>query len=1363
MWPKNQPQLTMKSVKPVTNSMNDNHQRITQVQVNTTLTHNAWTLPLEISSHKLLCLLDTGASHSLLSKKSFDKIAETLDLTLRPAHHKISVADGSALATFGITSLPLTLGSCHFHSNVIVANLPEIDFLFGHDLLSHFNASISYGSGKLTLTEPLTGQHYALKLQQSTSEKTCRIYINKDIQVMPLSETLVYTSTHSDIFSGRTCIFEPNTTFPNKTGLAASRAVVLPTTSKSIPVSVINAHDTEYVLRKGTFLGHIAHISVNNITTLPSSDTSNPTTSHKRIPEELTTLIQQCDKTLSKSQTLELKQLLTKYSDRFHIPGTKLGKTDIIKHEIDTGNTHPIKIPPRREPPHKHEIIEQEVEKLLHQNLISHSVSPWSAPVVMATKHDGSPRLCIDYRKINSMTVKDSFPLPCVQQAVNSFHGAQYFCSLDLCSGFYQIAMDEKSRQKTAFATQSGLYEFNVLPFGLTNAPATFVRLMEAVLRGLNWKRCLVYIDDILIFGKTFHETLHNLELVLDRLRSANLVLKPSKCHMFKESIPFLGHVISRDGVTCDPNKISAVKSWPTPTNPKELTSFLGLTGYYRRFIFNYAKIISPLQALTHKKSKWIWTHECQTAFNSLKDKMISKPILSFPSTTDEFILDCDASNSAIGAVLSQIQNGKEKVIAYHSYSLSNSERSYCTTKRELLAVVHSIRKLRYYLSSQPFTVRTDHAALQWLLNFKDTDGILARWLTTLSKYSFTLVHRAGKNHSNADALSRRPPVRKCPRVDCDHCRPATTPKETTIGQVMLTNETTSTSSTHAQDIPSWLDGFSLKELAQAQKRDPVLKNIINLINSKSPRPHPSRLRREGSEFKTYVRIWDELRIVNDVLYRRCYQPPLATPRFQLVVPMEIRTNILQACHDSLLAGHRGHTKTWAKIKTNFYWPNYQLDVKIWVRKCIPCAKKKGRPTRSNKLLRDPSGEPLDRLGIDIMGPLPTTQNDNKYIMVVIDHFTKYSEAYALKSHTAIDVSDVLVTQFISRFGIPKQLISDQGPEFMSDVFKHLCTMLSIEKLNTSPYSPTTNGATERQNHIIQQMLAIYITNRPLDWDQHLPLVNAAYNSTVSSSTGFSPNQLLFGRELNSLIDIQMPAKPEEVPKPSCPLLYTQWLQSSLQTCQQAARENIDRAYARQNRNADEKLKPHILHFTKGQFVWYFYKPLDSKLELPWTGPYLITRMLSPHTAEIQRSADSPKQIVNTDKLKHYTGPEIDNWLSNEIGIQVDMQLDQGEPQPDSIIEQPTVSQDILPVITNADNSLPASSFMPEVAADDNSENGNNPTTKLKWGGLPFKPSSTSEHAQTAPPRSTRQRIPQPNPKYFNPDVLINQTSDELT
>ncbi len=310
-------------------------------------------------------------------------------------------------------------------------------------------------------------------------------------------------------------------------------------------------------------------------------------------------------------------------------------------------------------------------------------------------------------------------------------------------------------KKKTAFTTGSGLYEFNVMPFGLCNAPSTFERLMELVLAGLHWKTCLVYLDDILIYAQTYEEHTARLSEVFARLAAAGLKLKPKKCSLFQQEVAYLGHVVSQSGVATDLEKTRKVQDWPTPCNLKHVRSFIGLCSYYRRFIKDFSRIAAPLYKLTHKDVGFKWTSECEHSFQMLKQKLTSTPILAFPDFSLPFMLDTDASGEGIGGVLSQIQGGQEKVIAYASRKLSKSEQNYSVTKRELLAAVHFMKYFKHYLYGKKFTLRTDHGSLRWLYNFKDVQGQLARWIEILSTFDFEISHRPGTQHRNADALSR--------------------------------------------------------------------------------------------------------------------------------------------------------------------------------------------------------------------------------------------------------------------------------------------------------------------------------------------------------------------------------------------------------------------------------------------------------------------------------------------------------------------------------------------------------------------------------------------------------------------------------
>ena len=477
-----------------------------------------------------------------------------------------------------------------------------------------------------------------------------------------------------------------------------------------------------------------------------------------KLTDSVRSMVDRASSTLTVSQLSDLASLVNDYNDIFSVDG-KIGRTSTVTHRIDTGDHYPIRLPPRRAAHKQRAIIEKEIKDMLDKGVISPSNSPWASPIVLVVKKDGTIRFCIDYRLINKITRKDAYPLPRIDAMLDSFKGAKYFCTLDLNCAYWQIQMHKQDKAKTAFTTHLGLWEFNVMPYGLCNAPATFERLMENVLRDLIDKACLVYLDDIVVYGSTVFETLTNLQKVFDCLRKAGLTLKPKKCDLFQTSVKFLGHVISETGIATDPSKVQVVKDWPQPTKLTHVRSFLGFSGYYRRFIPDYAHIAAPLTMLTKKSTKFVWGTAQEEAFNRLKHLLSSAPVMAHPNPDEEFIVDTDASNVGIGGVLSQIVDGEERVVAYASRCLSQTQRNYCTTKRELLAVVVFVTQtFRHYLwGVKSFRLRTDHASLRWLVNFKNPEGVLAHWISALSEFNPVIEHRSGHRHGNADGLSRIP------------------------------------------------------------------------------------------------------------------------------------------------------------------------------------------------------------------------------------------------------------------------------------------------------------------------------------------------------------------------------------------------------------------------------------------------------------------------------------------------------------------------------------------------------------------------------------------------------------------------------
>ena len=391
------------------------------------------------------------------------------------------------------------------------------------------------------------------------------------------------------------------------------------------------------------------------------------------------------------------------------------------------------------------------MQQMLHVGQIEPSDSPWASPVVLVTKKDGSTRFCVDYRRLNALTTKDAYPLPRIDDSLRLLGNQQWFSTMDLASGYWQVAMSPAAKRKAAFVRNEGLFQFRVMPFGLCNAPATFERLMDRVLCGMRWSRCLVYLDDVIYFGGTVTEALGRLEEVLSRLSNFGLQLKAKKCTFVQMKVVFLGHIVGRMGLACDPAKLAAVQNWHAPDKVKGVRQFVGFVGYYRRFVKNFADLAEPLVALTRKGAPFVWTDRQQAAFEALKACLVCAPILGFPTESGRLVLDTDASLFAVGGVLSQLQNDREVVIAYVSLSLRLSQRRYCMT--------HHISE------GAQFTLRTDHSSLRWLQRFRNGDGMLARWYLLLGQFSVTFEYRPGAQHANADGMSRQ--CSQCQRPDC--------------------------------------------------------------------------------------------------------------------------------------------------------------------------------------------------------------------------------------------------------------------------------------------------------------------------------------------------------------------------------------------------------------------------------------------------------------------------------------------------------------------------------------------------------------------------------------------------------------------
>ena len=956
-----------------------------------------------------------------------------------------------------------------------------------------------------------------------------------------------------------------------------------------------------------------------------------------------------------------------------------------IKHEINTGLATPIRQAMRRTPKGFEGEEERYLKEQLEAGVVVPSNSPWSSPVCLVRKKDGTVRWCVDYRKLNDVTAKDAYPLPRIDSCLDCLAKAKLFSTLDMQSGYWQLELAEKDRSKTAFITKYGLYEYVTLPFGLCGAPSTFQRCMEMVLRGLQWKTLLLYLDDIIVISSNIEEHFHRLDEVFSRLNQAGLKLKPSKCHLFKHEVLFLGHIVGEPGIKPNPDLVSSIKEWKSPKSTKQVQQFLGLANYYRRFIQNFSEIAAPLSQLTKKETVFKWTAECQESMDTIKHKLCEPPILAYPEHGSPYILDTDASNTGVGGILSQVQEGKERVICYGSKKLDKAQQNYCVTRRELLAVITFVTQFRHYLLGQEFLLCTDHGSLRWLCNFKQPEGQIARWLEILSQYNFKIVHRAGKRHQNADALSRIDEDNelcemysaevKLEDLPCGGCVSCTKKSKAwgtfslEVDNVVPLSSTNDADRVKLNDLfnrrvstrgmkrsklikepptdglnanagtDCWFWAYTPKQLEQFQREDQDLA-LLHIWADDNARPSRDEAASLKPALRRYWINWENIVKEEGVLYQKWHFPDKEkTPLLQLLVPKVLQKEVLFHCHNSVLAAHQGITKTKNRIKQRFYWYRLGADIEFHIKHCAVCSANRNPQRRLKPVIQDYRvGAPMDRIGIDILGPLPISHQGNTCLLVVGDYFTRWIEAYAIPDQQAETVARRLVHDFIARFGVPLELHSDQGRNFESQLFQEICSLLEIKKTRSTPYRPQSNGLIERFNRTLGKMIRSFIDANKSDWDVHIPLLTSAYRSTVHPATGFTPNKLMLGREVNLPVDILYPR-----PSPHEPVEtheYVANLQKSMEQCYEIARKCLKHVAVRQKRDYDTRCLENS--YKPGDLV---YKRVHMRHELEplWEGPYVVSQYLG---GSVYRVTNKRKaQVLHHDILKPYTSEFVPKWV----------------------------------------------------------------------------------------------------------------------
>lgn len=961
------------------------------------------------------------------------------------------------------------------------------DGIIGHDILSNNNILIDFKNNQLIRGDkivkisfkPLT-KHYVFEFEQAG---TFKIKIPVDIEngdVLIEDETVNGISIIGGLYVAKN--WETEIMIESK----ANKKLTIVQPLKSVEFN---------------------HIEINNLSISDNTDS------------DLTRLIRTDH--LNNEERKHLLKLINNYSDVIHREGQDLSFTNHVKHNITTTDEMPVYSKTYRYPYVHKEEIKNQIDKMLEQKIIRPSFSPWSSPIwVVPKKLDASNtqkwRLVVDYRKLNEKTIDDRYPLPNITEILDKIGRCLYFTTLDLASGFHQIEVNEKDIPKTAFTVENGHYEYTRMPFGLKNAPSTFQRVMDEILKDLQNKICLVYMDDIIIYSTSLAEHMQNLTKVLDALRRANLKIQLDKSEFLRREVAFLGHIVTSDGIKPNPSKISAVKNYPIPKSQKEIKQFLGLLGYYRRFIKDFARLTKPLTAKLKKDEKInVNDDSYKKCFEICKQMLIDEPILQYPNFSKQFILTTDASNFALGAVLSQIIDGREHPICYASRTLNEHEVNYSTIEKELLAIVWGTKYFRPYLYGRKFKIQTDHKPLNWLMSLKEPNSKLVRWRLKLEEFDYDIEYKAGKINSNADALSRIPIKVNTSELESSGatCHSAESDNQYLIPisqsalnvfkyQHVFKKITSGAASIKTiKPFGNVRKTISLKEFNED--------NIVQIIKTHF---NPKQVN------AIHVNDKSSFLIIQDVYKKHFARNKL----FRVVKCSQLNSDITNDFEqDEVIKNyhndnnHRGINETLEHLKRSYFFPNMKNKITLFINQCEICQKEKydRNPTKIKFNETATPKQPLEICHVDIFffkKGIP--------ILTIIDKFSRYAQAFVLQSRNTPHIKKKLMRYF-SLFGKPKLIITDQERACTTVELKEYLASNNVKIHFSSVNSSNSNAPVERFHSTLLEHLRIILNNEDIELKNALYKALQTYNNSINNITKFTPFELFFGRKINDTLE----------------------------------------------------------------------------------------------------------------------------------------------------------------------------------------------------------------------------------------------------
>ena len=1204
-------------------------------------------IPTLVNGTSVNAMIDTGATHSLITRSTLAHISHP-PVQKTPSIIAVLGDGSSTIAVHGSVQLCIHINSVPTYASVFVVDSLGADFILGVDWCRNNDVMLRVREQQLLVRHP----RYGVTTIPFLDTASVPVRLAHSIELAPHHEHVI--SLITPLSFALQVSYTPDDALCRKTNLVLSEAILKINHFRSYML-IGNSANTPCKLRANTIIGHItffssfpAPIELSSLCLPhPLSSCGSSLLSSCSIQTSSTSYAVETDSTLQNlvrhivedQEKEDFLTILRQYSRVFDLSKHTIAKTH-IPHCIVTENHPPISVRPYYRTVEQRKQLQTEVDKLLLDNVIRPSTSPWSSPVILKKKPDGTFRFLVDFRRLNSITKKDAYPQPSAEELIYRLSGHTYFTKLDLKSGYFQIPIAESDKEKTGFVTPDGHYEFNVLAQGLMNAPASFQRVMNNLIATGRWDYVVIYLDDIVIFSHSLEDHKRHVSEILSILDAAHFKVSPPKCTIAVQQIEFLGHIVTASTIAPSADKIQAILDIPSPRTLSQANRFLGKIGYYRKFIADFARIAAPLHKVSNKtrtkRHEFYWHDEQQAAFEQFKVILTTAPLfLHFPDPSVPFILSTDASLTRIAGVLKQNTPTGLKVCYYKSRLLSDTERRYSATEREALAIYWCLDQLRSCIGTSSVLIETDHAPLsnmhkKYTFRNKRIDNWLLK-LQDLLPQIIEIKYRKGVDNVGPDFLTRyepldsstnpsapltqRVPTLPSPLSSFDWPNRTESWDPVVVAPVVTRSKSrgaprphpTSTSSNDDVDeyfdalsdisaaepsfpatTPSPPDDFildlSLARIKLAQHADSDIFSLIQKLRTNNSDPH-------------YI-------LKDDTVFRIIYGVDPAHPSHIPYLPNSLISLVLRTYHDHPLSGHFGIRRTLDRLRDRFWWPKMRASVQNYIASCTQCAQHnilRTKPSGHLKSIEPPSAV-FQILHMDFWGPVRVpSARGNRYVIVLTDNLSKYVIADAVPDCTAQSAAKFLIDRFILVHGAPERLITDNGTHFANNLLRTVTSSMKIAHAFSATYHPQTNGQVERFNATFAAQLAKYCDPDGTDWDIYLPSIVYAYNTSVHSTTNFTPYELAFARCPKSPFDSEIAS----VQSPSAHTFYP-YLQRIRSFLTAQARTNISHHQSKwQQRFNENRCNP---FYCTGDLVYVQVCAGRGKLDARRIGPCTVVQ-----------------------------------------------------------------------------------------------------------------------------------------------------------